>query len=59
MVIAERDHTPIAEGKVPDGWRLQLSWWMKLDLVNIATIISLAVWSTIRRRKNLKVEISG
>lgn len=59
LVTAERDHTPIAEGEVPDGWRLQLSWWMKLDLAIIATIIAIAVWSTIRRRKNLKAEISG
>lgn len=59
LVTAERDHSPIEEGEVPDGWRLQLSWWMKLDLAIIATIIAIAVWSTIRRRKNLKVEISG
>ena len=59
LVTAERDHSPIEEGEVPDGWRLQLSWWMKLDLAIIATIIAIAVWSTIRRRKNLKAEISG
>lgn len=59
LVTAVRDHTPIAEGEVPDGWRLQLSWWMKLDLAIIAIIIAIAVWSTIRRRKNLKAEISG
>lgn len=59
LVTAERDHSPIEEGEVPDGWRLQLSWWMKLDLAIIATIIAIALWSTIRRRKNLKVEISG
>lgn len=59
LVTAERDHSPIEEGEVPDGWRLQLSWWMQLDLAIIATIIAIAVWSTIRRRKNLKAEISG
>ncbi|BAF55812.1 class C sortase [Corynebacterium glutamicum] len=59
LVTAERDHSPIEEGEVPDGWRLQLSWWMKLDLAIIATIIAIALWSTIRRRKNLKAEISG
>lgn len=51
LVMAERDHTPIAEGEVPEGWKLQLSWWMKLDLAIIAFIIAVAVWSTIRRRK--------
>lgn len=59
LVTAVRDHTPIAEGEIPDGWKLQLSWWMKLDLAIIAIIIAIAVWSTIRRRKNLKVEVSG
>lgn len=54
LVTAERDHTPIAEGEVPDGWKLQLSWWMKLDLAIIASIIVIALWSTLRRRKNQK-----
>lgn len=56
LVTAERDHSPLEEGEVPDGWTLQLSWWMKLDLAIIATIITIAVWSTIRRRKKEKQE---
>ena len=57
LVTAVRDHLPIEEGEVPEGWRLQLSWWMKIALAIIALIIATAVWSLIRRRRKLKKKV--
>ncbi|PQM74054.1 class C sortase [Corynebacterium sp. J010B-136] len=57
LVTAVRDHLPIEEGEVPEGWKLQLSWWMKIALAIIALIIATAVWSIIRRRRKLKEKV--
>lgn len=54
LVTAVRDTSPITADELPGGWRPQLSWWMKLDLALIATIIALALWSTLHRRKKEK-----
>ncbi|WP_241228278.1 class C sortase [Corynebacterium sp. YIM 101343] len=56
LVTAIRDTAPITEDEKPGGWRPQLSWWMKLDLALIATIIAIALWSTLHRRKKAKEE---
>lgn len=54
LVTAVRDTSPITADELPGGWRPQLSWWMKLDLALIATIIAIALWSTLHRRKKEK-----
>lgn len=56
LVTAVRDHTPLTEDELDSGWQLQLSWWMKLDLAIIGAIITIALWSSLRRRKKQKEE---
>lgn len=54
LVTAVRDTTPIGEDEVPGGWRIQLSWWMKLDLAIIGLIILIALWSSLYRKRKQK-----
>lgn len=54
LVTAVRDTSPITADELPGGWRPQLSWWMKLDLALIATIIAIALWSSLYRKRKQK-----
>lgn len=54
LVTAVRDdETPVSDDEL-GGWKLQLSWWMKLDLAIIGLIILIALWSSLYRKRKQK-----
>ncbi|HHU68324.1 class C sortase [Corynebacterium sp.] len=58
LVTVVRDHTPLTVDEMDSGWRVQLSWWMKLDLALMAVIAAVAMWSALHRRRKLRKEES-